>query len=190
MISNDKETQQFVNELFEGISTEFQYREENNIYTTQLPNKLQLVEDEQLGMLHGHPIKWILSGNSGIHAFIIGTLTNLYKLEDIHSEQNFYPPILTHTLASLGSEYIYSQIAIVIIQEDAPEKTLNWLNNWRDDPRYFRKIIFSTSKNERLKLVAKQIVENVLFPWNSIKLSSKLTEVDFSDIFNDEEEEE
>lgn len=185
---NDEKYQHLISGLYEAISSNFEDEKNNKIYSTQLPNKIQVVKEEE-SFNFGHPIKWMFSGYAGNHAFVIGDVFGVNSVQDDHTEQNYYPPILTQTLASLGSEYVYSQLAIVLLEEDASEETVNWLNEWCDDPRYFRKVLVQISSDDETKMVGKQIVENILFPWNSIK-SSPLSNTVIAEVFNDEEEEE
>lgn len=163
----------------ESLSSEMNKQLENHneidSYSIRLPFKLNNITNSEKLPSYGNPINWIISGVSGMNAFIIGDIfNNNQEIEDL-SEKNFYPPLLTSELNKLGEEYMYSQIAIVLLIEVSNENLHKWLNEWRDDPRYFRKIIIHISENETPLEIAKKITGTFLNPWNSIK-SSELYE--------------
>ncbi|RKL64860.1 hypothetical protein CR203_24030 [Salipaludibacillus neizhouensis] len=183
---NKINSQELIDSLCELISSENEKNGE--FYTTILPSKIQALEGKRTPEF-GHPVNWMISGFAGNHAFVIGDLSSDNIVKDDLTEQNYYPPILTQALASLGSEYVYSQLAIVLLSDDVDVTTLNWVYEWKDDPRYFRKIIVPITGGDKIKNIANQIVGNILFPWSSIK-SSLLSDTTITGLFNDDNEEE
>lgn len=189
MLNKFKNRQSWIESLYNEINEEFNKTNNLDTYSKELPYYLNIIKNNKDFPSYGNPIEWCLSGVSGVNAFIVGDVfENSDLLEDL-SEKNFFPPLLTKELNALGEEYMYSQIAIVLTGENIDKKTRSWLNQWRDDPRYFRKILVSITVNDAPKDISRKITETFLSPWNSIKsleLDEGIMEV-FEKVEEDEE---
>lgn len=178
--------------LLEEICLEIENLNAENSYHSKLPQSIQLIKKEEEYnnlLVYEHPIDWLLAGYIGVHAFLIGKAINTKKNIKNLSEQNYYPPVVTQNLATQGAEYVYSQIAVVLVEEEIDESISSWLDGWKDDPRYFRKVIVPISINSELKEIANYIIGRVFYPWNSIKSYSDSKD-DKLEIFDLEEVEE
>ncbi|STO09270.1 hypothetical protein [Exiguobacterium aurantiacum] len=190
MLNHFQNRQFWIESLYKDISEKFSENKYKKTYSKELPFQLKKIVNKEELPDYGNPIKWIFSGVAGVNAFIVGDIFEDNNLLEDLSEKNFYPPLLTKELNALGEEYMYSQIAIILVSQEVSEKTQSWLNQWRDDPRYFRKILITVSTNETPEDIGRNIRETFLTPWDSIK-SSELNESPlelFEKIEEDDEE--
>ncbi|MFB4166871.1 hypothetical protein [Virgibacillus sp. JSM 102003] len=170
MVKEDK-YEDFTSELYKGISKQFTSVSNDPKYHSELPSEIEYIKVETNTFDYGHPINWVLYGKTGIHGFIIGIITGENQVYDDMSENNYYPPIITQTLSSISPEYSYSQLAIVLVKEEISPEVDTWLKNWRDDNRYFRKVLLDLSDEMDIKNIAEKVVNNCFNPWYSIKLT-------------------
>lgn len=171
MLNKFENRQFWIESLYNEIEEQFDKNKSHDTYTKELPYHINIIANNKDFPSYGNPIEWCLSGVAGVNAFIIGDVFEESDLLEDLSEKNFFPPLLTKELNALGEEYMYSQIAIVLMSEEVNERTQSWLNQWRDDPRYFRKILISVLANETPEDISRNITETFLTPWNSIKSS-------------------
>lgn len=163
----------FKNTLYKSLSNKMIQLSKDSLYRSRLPNDIQYIKSESFTVDYGHPIDWELVGKTGVYGFIIGILTKESNVSDDMTENNYYPPIVTQTLASISPEYSYSQIAIVLVIGDLNSQLENWLQDWKDDNRYFRRILIEIPENRDIDDISENIFSTCFTPWRSIKLINK-----------------
>ncbi|SFB37679.1 hypothetical protein SAMN04488072_12122 [Lentibacillus halodurans] len=159
----------FTRSLYNSIKDQFTLVSNDSNYHSKLPSEVEFIESDIDTYNYGHPINWILYGKTGIHGFIIGIITGKNQVYDDMSENNYYPPIITQTLSSISPEYSYSQLAIVLVKGNVTPEVNTWLKNWKDDNRYFRKILLELPEDMDIKNTAEKVVNTCFNPWYSIK---------------------
>jgi len=178
---------EFTRNLYKGITEQFITISNDSNYHSKLPSEIQYIESDMNTYDYGHPINWVLYGKTGIHGFIIGIITEENQVFDDMSENNYYPPIITQTLSSISPEYSYSQLAIVLVKGKIDTEVDKWLKGWRDDNRYFRKVLLDISEEMDEKLISEKIVNSCFNPWYSIKLTE--SDKGVANLFKKEEDE-
>lgn len=170
---------EYVNSLYNALDREIKNKyKETRDYSTDLPSSLKIIESSYFTKspeTENHPIKWILVGKTGVHAFAVGIAQNII-ISEIASDQDYYPSVITQSLASVGAEYAYSQIAIVIGDNNINNTTAKWISSWVDDNRYFRKVYLNFDNLNNINILSKRIVNSTLLPWGAIKSTRDTTE--------------
>lgn len=180
------DNEEFVKNLYKILSHKMTMLSNDSHYYSNLPSDIQYISSEETVFNYGHPISWELFGKMGIHGFIIGVLTKDSHVSDDMSENNYYPPIVTQTLSSISPEYSYSQIAIVLVLGDIESTVDTWLKDWKDDNRYFRKILLYIPTAMDINTISEKIIGSCFTPWRSIKLIKEDKET--ANVFEEEEE--
>ncbi|MEW9502160.1 hypothetical protein [Jeotgalibacillus marinus] len=170
MVKEDK-YEDFPSELYKGIKKQFNLVSNDSNYHSKLPSEIEYIKPDTNTYEYGHPIDWFFYGKIGVHGFIIGIITSENEAYDDMSESNYYPPIITQTLASISPEYSYSQLAIVLVKGKISSEVDTWLKNWRDDNRYFRKVLVGLSEEMSINNIVEKVVNTCFNPWYSIKLT-------------------
>ena len=136
-----REEKSFVgDELINALKNSLKAYESSGCYDVNLPADISAIADEYKRLpLYGHPVCWAILGRVGMQAIAVGLLNDSEACDD-GSEKHFNPPILTSTLASVGPEYAYCQIALILVPKHIVlSKSQNeWLNMWCDQRSHIR----------------------------------------------------
>lgn len=169
--------EEWAKELKNQIEWLIKENEEKSTYLINLPEYVDFIpEDVKSLPRYGHPISWLLYGAIGIKAFAIGRMTTEEPKDD-KSEKHMVPPVLYRSLLKAGSDYIYSQEAIVIFPyEKEPEFNNQWLDNWLDERTYMKRTRIYEQENQSVLSLAEQLFIKVFNPWNGVKRLEQPTE--------------
>lgn len=163
----------FEETLFKTFASKLEIYKTGNSYFQNLPQNFEKVDDKTREDLNEniHPIKWLIKGFGGTQAFMIGVATKHTLAEKSLTEKDYYPQVLTSNFSDIGVEYLYCQVAIVIVEPNIDEKKLSWIKKWSDDTRYFRKIIVADFYKYEIQEIVTHILTKVIYPWHAIKVS-------------------